>query len=89
MTLAHQDIRWAGLNDDFYVVSTLFQSYRDLEAGDNQSMKSYWRDRGSNPEPLAPQAGHSSRIAKNVDAPESKTSDNLYAYQELSNMFEN
>ena len=32
------------------------QPYRDLEAGDNQSLKSYRRDRESNPGSLAPQA---------------------------------
>ena len=30
--------------------------YRDFEAGDNQSFKFKWRDRESNPRPLAPQA---------------------------------
>ena len=33
-----------------------FQSYRDLEAGENQSLKFKWRDRESNPGSLAPQA---------------------------------
>ena len=31
-------------------------AYRDLEAGDNQSLKFKWRDRESNPGPLAPKA---------------------------------
>ena len=39
-----------------YVALAVFQPYRDLEAGDNQSLKFKWRDRGSNPGPLAPQA---------------------------------
>ena len=39
-----------------YVALSVFQSYRDLEAGDNQSLKFEWRDRESNPGPLAPQA---------------------------------
>ena len=39
-----------------YVALAVFQSYRDLEAGDNQSLKFKWRDRESNPGPLAPQA---------------------------------
>ena len=34
----------------------IFQPYRDLEAGDIQSLKSQWRDQESNPGPLAPQA---------------------------------
>ena len=34
----------------------IFQPYRDMEAGVNQSLKSYRGDRQSNPEPLAPQA---------------------------------
>ena len=38
-----------------YVALTLVQSYRDLEAGDNQSLKSQWRDSGSNHGPLDPQ----------------------------------
>ena len=32
------------------------QTYRDLEEGDGHSLKWKWRDPGSNPEPLAPQA---------------------------------
>ena len=39
-----------------YVALAVFQPYRDLEAGDNQSLKFKWRDRESNPGPLAPQA---------------------------------
>ena len=39
-----------------YVASAVFQPYRDLEAGDNQSLKIEWRCRESNPGPLAPQA---------------------------------
>ena len=39
-----------------YVASAAFQLYRDLEAGDNQSLKFKWRDRESNRGPLAPQA---------------------------------
>ena len=39
-----------------YVALAVFQSYRDLEAGDNQSLKFKWRGRESNPGPLAPQA---------------------------------
>ena len=34
----------------------VFQPYRDLEAGDNQSLKFKWRGGESNPGPLAPQA---------------------------------
>ena len=34
----------------------VFQQYRDLEAGDNQSLKFKWRYQESNPGPLAPQA---------------------------------
>ena len=39
-----------------YVALVVFQPYRDLETGDNQSLKFKWRDRESNPGPLAPQA---------------------------------
>ena len=39
-----------------YVALAVFQPYRDLEAGDNQSLKFKWRGRESNPGPLAPQA---------------------------------
>ena len=39
-----------------YVASAVFQPYRDLEAGDNQSLKFKWRGGESNPGPLAPQA---------------------------------
>ena len=39
--------------EDFLVV---FQPYRDLEAGDNKSLKFKWRGVESNPGPLAPQA---------------------------------
>ena len=38
------------------VALVVFQPYRDLEAGDNQSLKFKWRCRESNPGPLAPQA---------------------------------
>ena len=39
-----------------YVALAVFQPYRDLEAGDNQSLKYKWRGRESNPGPLASQA---------------------------------
>ena len=39
-----------------YVALAVFQPYRDLEAGDDQSLKFKWRDRESNPRSLAPQA---------------------------------
>ena len=41
-----------------YVALAVFQPYRDLEAGDNQSLKLKfkWRGGESNPGPLAPQA---------------------------------
>ena len=39
-----------------YVALAIFQPYWDLEAGDNQSLKLYPRDRESKPRPLAPQA---------------------------------
>ena len=39
-----------------YVTLAVFQPYRDLEAGDNQSLKFKWRGGESNPAPLAPQA---------------------------------
>ena len=39
-----------------YVALVVFQPYRDLEAGDNQSLKFKWRGGESNPGPLAPQA---------------------------------
>ena len=37
-------------------LTAVFQPYRDLEAGDNQSLKLWRRDWESNPEPLALQA---------------------------------
>ena len=37
------------------VALAIFQPYRDLEAGDNQSLKFKWRGGESNPGPLAPQ----------------------------------
>ena len=39
-----------------YVALAVFQPYRDLEAGDNQSLKFKWQGGESNPGPLAPQA---------------------------------
>ena len=39
-----------------YVALAIFQPYRDLKAGDNQSLQSQWRDRKSNLGPLALQA---------------------------------
>ena len=39
-----------------YVATAVFQPYRDLEAGDNQSLKIQVGGRESNPSPLAPQA---------------------------------
>ena len=39
-----------------YVAWVVFQPYRDLEAGDNQSLKFKWQGGESNPGPLAPQA---------------------------------
>ena len=39
-----------------YVSLAVFQPYRDLEAGDNKSLKFKWRGGESNPGPLAPQA---------------------------------
>ena len=38
-----------------YVALAVFQPYRDLEAGDNQSLKFKWRGGELNPGPLAPQ----------------------------------
>ena len=35
-----------------YVALAVFQPYRDLEAGDNQSLKFKWRDRESKPDLL-------------------------------------
>ena len=39
-----------------YITSEVFQPYRDLEAGDYQSLKFKWQGRESNPGPLAQQA---------------------------------
>ena len=39
-----------------YVALAVFQPYRALEAGDNQSLKFKWRGGESNLGPLAPQA---------------------------------
>ena len=41
-----------GCFEDSYVSLTIFQLYRDLEAGDTQSQKFNWVDWESNPEPL-------------------------------------
>ena len=38
----------------YHVALKIFQSYRDLEAGDTISLKFKWGDRKSNPGPLAP-----------------------------------
>ena len=38
------------------IALVIFQPYRDLEAGENQSLKFKWRGGESNPVPLAPQA---------------------------------
>ena len=38
------------------IALAVFQPYRDLEAGDNQSLIFKWRGEESNPGPLAPQA---------------------------------
>ena len=38
-----------------YIALAVFQPYRDLEAGDNQSLKFKWRGGESNPGPVAPQ----------------------------------
>ena len=40
------------------VALAVLQPYRDLEAGDNQSLKFKWLDSESNPGPLAPIIGH-------------------------------
>ena len=37
-----------------YVALAVFHPYRDLEAGDNQSLKLKWRGGELNPGPLAP-----------------------------------
>ena len=48
-------MRWlVGCIED-YVALAVFQSYRDLEAGDNPSLKFKWRGGDSNPGNLAPQ----------------------------------
>ena len=39
-----------------YIALAVFQPYRDLEAGDDQSMKFNWRGGKSNPAPLTSQA---------------------------------
>ena len=39
-----------------YFALAVFQTYRDLEAADNRSLKFKWRSRESNPGPLALQA---------------------------------
>ena len=39
-----------------YVALAIFQPYRNLEGGDNKTLKSYQRERKSNHGPLAPQA---------------------------------
>ena len=49
-------VGWVLVVFRIYVALAVFQPYRDLEAGDNQSLKFKWRDRELNPGPLAPQA---------------------------------
>ena len=39
-----------------YIALAVFQLYRNLKAGDNQSLKFKWSGGESNPGPLAPQA---------------------------------
>ena len=34
-----------GCTEDFVSLKTIFQSFRDIEAGDIQFLKSKWRDR--------------------------------------------
>ena len=48
--------RWLLVVFRIYVALAVFQPYRDLEAGDNQSLKFKRRDLESNSGPLAPQA---------------------------------
>ena len=45
-----------------YVALAIFQLYRNLEAGDNQTLKSKRRDLESNPGTLAPQAKSLKRL---------------------------
>ena len=40
----------------FYDALAIFQSYRDLEAGDTHSPKQKWREQDSNPGPISLQA---------------------------------
>ena len=47
---------WLGCNEDLHRFIVVFEPYRDLEAGDNQSLKFKWRGGESNTRPLALQA---------------------------------
>ena len=49
-------VGWLVLLRIYVALIAVFQPYRDLKAGDNQSLKIKWRERESNPGPLAPQA---------------------------------
>ena len=55
ITIGHWSL-WLLCPKKMYVALAVFQPYRDLEAGDNQSLIFKWRDLESNPGPLAPQA---------------------------------
>ena len=56
MTKVNYIIKWLLVVLRIYVALAVFQPYRDLETGDNQSLKFKWRGGESNPGPLAPQA---------------------------------
>ena len=46
-----------------YVTLAIFQPYRDLQAGDTQSLKLLLRDRESNPGPLLRKLDHNTTAA--------------------------
>ena len=78
---------WVGLFWGFFLVWTIFQSYRNFEAGDTCtqsliSLKWKWRDRELNPWPLAPQA--KSLTTPSLLLPASLGSLNTYSTKSLT-----
>ena len=76
-----------------YVALAVFQPYRDLEAGDYQSLKFKWRGGESNPGPLAPQAKSLTTLPPPLpiitiasDAKDCRTVSRIYKYTCINRM---
>ena len=52
MAILYYNVSWVGLIWGFTVALSIFQSYHNLETGDNHSLKSNRRDRDSKPGPI-------------------------------------